>query len=94
MQINLLKLAQLEANLKLPKSTENGEVTKIGHSETFTFILDAIRKFYETPVEDVEHLESFFPIYDNLQELGIVTNAPEMEDITEEDDENPEEEEE
>jgi hypothetical protein len=98
MQLNLKKLASLEANFKLPHNKDEGVTTNIGHSETFTFILDALRTYYQTPVDDVETLESLFPIFQDLQEMGIVTDAPEMEEIEDEDeeenDENSEEEEE
>lgn len=92
MQIDLKNLSALEKFMKQPlPEMDKGTNETLHFSETFTFILDALRKYYETNVHDVDTIESYYPIYKNLEEIGVVTDAPEIEVIVQDSDEDEEE---
>lgn len=59
---------------------------------TLSLINDSLRAYINTPEVEAEILEPLFPIFNSLEKLGIVTDAPELED--EEGDGNSEEDEE
>lgn len=77
MQINLTKLAELESAMASQAAVKTNDL-----------IFQALTAFYTTQEEDIEDLEPLFPIFQNLEELGVVTDAPELEEEIEEEGED------
>lgn len=91
MNIDLTKLSTLEKQFKnsIPHMSEAG-APQLTYSETFAFVMEVLKKYYDTPTDDVDTLEAYFPVYQDLQKLGVVSDAPEMEEIPDEEEDEEE----
>jgi len=70
----------MEINLK---AMADFEVSNAGAAHTLNLMNSAICAFLNTPEVDIENLEPLFPIYRDLEKLGIVSDIPELEEVDE-----------